>query len=108
MKFHKIYIELTNICGLECTFCPTKMAKPSTIDLNLFDTILGQVKNYTNVITFHIFGDPLSLSNLKEYLDIAHKHTLKVEITTTGYFLKKFHLESIFTSCNKTNQLFTQ
>lgn len=93
MKFHKIYIELTNICGLECTFCPTKMAKPSTIDLNLFDTLLVQVKNYTNIITFHIFGDPLSLSNLKEYLDIVHKHTLKVEITTTGYFLKKFNLE---------------
>ncbi|MDD2698000.1 MAG: radical SAM/SPASM domain-containing protein [Arcobacteraceae bacterium] len=93
MKFNKIYIELTNICGLQCTFCPSKNNKPSTIPLKSFDTILKQVKQYTNIITFHIFGDPLTLSNLKEYLDIAQKNNLKVEITTTGYFLKNFPLE---------------
>lgn len=93
MKFNKIYIELTNVCGLKCTFCPTKKSKPSKIDLDSFDTILLQVKNYTNIITFHIFGDPLTLSNLQDYLDITQKHNLKVEITTTGYFLKNFNLE---------------
>jgi len=93
MKFNKIYIELTNVCGLKCTFCPTKIEKPSKIDLATFNQILHQVKGYTNIITFHIFGDPLTLSNLEEYLDITQKHNLKVEITTTGYFLKNFNLE---------------
>lgn len=93
MKFNKVYIELTNVCGLQCSFCPSKNNKPSTISLNSFDAILQQVKHYTNIITFHIFGDPLTLSNLKEYLDITQKHNLKVEITTTGYFLKRFNLE---------------
>lgn len=93
MKFNKIYIELTNVCGLECSFCPTKIEKPSKIDLVTFNTLLQQVKVYTNIITFHIFGDPLTLSNLKEYLDIVEKNNLKVEITTTGLFLKRFSLE---------------
>lgn len=93
MKFNKIYIELTNICGLKCSFCPTKENKPSLINLDSFDTLLVDVKQFTNIITFHIFGDPLTLSNLKEYLDITQKHNLKVEITTTGYFLKNFPLE---------------
>ncbi len=93
MKFNKIYIELTNVCGLKCTFCPTKENRPSKIELDSFGVILSQVRNYTNIITFHIFGDPLTLSNLKEYLDIVATYNLKVEITTTGYFLKNFNLE---------------
>jgi radical SAM protein with 4Fe4S-binding SPASM domain len=93
MKFNKIYIELTNICGLKCSFCPTKENKPSSINIESFDTLLSEVKQFTNIITFHVFGDPLTLSNLREYLDISQKHNLKVEISTTGYFLKNFNLE---------------
>lgn len=93
MKFNKIYIELTNICGLECSFCPTKELPTATMSLENFENILLQVKNYTNIITYHIFGDPLTLSNLKSYLELTHKHNLKVEIVTTGYYLKNFDLE---------------
>jgi radical SAM protein with 4Fe4S-binding SPASM domain len=94
MKFNKIYIEITNICGLECSFCPTKdTIETNTMDLDFFETILRQVQNYTKVITFHIFGDPLTVSNLEEYLNLAHKYKLKVEIVTTGYYLKNFELE---------------
>jgi radical SAM protein with 4Fe4S-binding SPASM domain len=90
MKFNKIYIELTNICGLECDFCPTKILQNQTIPLDKFENILNQVKNYTNIITFHVFGDPLVLQNLEKYLDLALKYKLKVELVTTGYYLNKF------------------
>lgn len=94
MKFNKIYIEITNICGLECTFCPTKETiETKTMSLDFFETTLKQVQKYTKVITFHIFGDPLTLSNLQEYLDLAKKYNLKVELVTTGYYLNKFPLE---------------
>jgi radical SAM protein with 4Fe4S-binding SPASM domain len=63
------------------------------MNLEFFQTILKQVQNYTKVITFHIFGDPLTLSNLESYLELAHKYKLKVEIVTTGYYLKNFELE---------------
>jgi len=92
MKFNKIYIELTNICGLKCTFCPVKTAKPTVMNLEYFENILLQIKSYTKIITFHIFGDPLTISNLQEYLNLVEKHQLKVEITTTGFFLKNFDL----------------
>jgi len=91
-KFHKVYIELTNICGLECSFCPTKNTKSHTMNLNFFENILIQLKPYTKDIALHVFGDPLTLSNLEKYLDLAYKHNFKVHITTTGYYLKKFDL----------------
>ncbi|PIF04741.1 MAG: radical SAM protein [Arcobacter sp.] len=92
-KFHKVYIELTNICGLTCSFCPTKNIKNKIMKLDLFENILIQLKPYTKNVAFHVFGDPLTLSNLKKYLDLALKHNFKVDITTTGYYLNKFDLD---------------
>ena len=91
-KFHKVYIELTNICGLSCTFCPTKDIKSQIMAITLYKDTLKQVSKYTKDIAFHIFGDPLTLSNLKEYLDIALKYNLNVHITTTGYYINNFDL----------------
>ena len=91
-KFHKVYIELTNICGLTCDFCPTKETKTSTISLDFFEKILLELKPYIKDIAFHVFGDPLTLSNLQNYLDLSLQHNFKVHITTTGYYLSKFDL----------------
>ncbi len=90
MKFNKVYIELTNICGLSCSFCPVKNLPSQTMSLVFFEDILVQLKPYTKEIVYHIFGDPLTLSNLESYLDLSYKHNFKVHITTTGYYLKNF------------------
>jgi radical SAM protein with 4Fe4S-binding SPASM domain len=92
MRFKKVYIELTNICGLSCSFCPTKTLPTSTMSLDFFEKILTQLQPYTKEITFHIFGDPLTLSNLLQYLDISKKYNFKVHLVTTGYYLKNFDL----------------
>ncbi len=94
MKFNKVYIEVTNICGLSCDFCPTKTLQNQTISLEKFENILKQVTLYTNVITFHVFGDPLVLKNLALYLDLAFKYNLKVELVTTGYYMKNFSIDT--------------
>ncbi|MDB2405657.1 SPASM domain-containing protein [Arcobacteraceae bacterium] len=91
-KFHKVYIEITNICGLSCTFCPTKETTSRTMDLVFFEEVLKQLKPYTRNIALHVFGDPLTLSNLDKYLDISYSHNFQVDITTTGYYLNKFDL----------------
>ena len=62
------------------------------MQISFFEDILKQLQTYTKTIALHVFGDPLTLSNLKEYLDIALKYDFKVEITTTGYYLNKFDL----------------
>ncbi len=92
MKFNKVYIELTNICGLTCSFCPTKELQSTSMTLEFFENILIQLKPYTKEIAYHVFGDPLTLNNLEKYLDISHKHNFKVHITTSGYYLDKFSL----------------
>lgn len=101
MKFYRIYIELTNVCGLSCSFCPTKSLPSQVMDLDFFESIIQQAKEYTNEIACHVVGDPLTLSNLSDYLDIIHKYGLKAMLTTSGYFLKKQSHETLFHPCVK-------
>lgn len=101
MKFYRIYIELTNVCGLSCTFCPTKSLPSKEMELEFFESVIKQAKVYTNEIACHVVGDPLTLSNLDHYLDIIYKHGLKAMLTTSGYFLKKQNLETLFHPCVK-------
>ena len=101
MKFYRIYIELTNVCGLSCSFCPTKELPSKEMDLDFFESIVMQAKIYTNEIACHVVGDPLTLSNLSAYLDILHRHGLKAMLTTSGYFLKKHSYDTLFHPCVK-------
>ena len=101
MKFYRLYIEITNVCGLSCSFCPTKSLPSKEMDLDFFDSIVSQAKAYTKEIACHVVGDPLTQSNLKEYLDIIHKHGLKAMLTSSGYFLKKHSYDTLFHPCVK-------
>lgn len=89
MKFKKVFIEITNICGLACTFCPPVNRKTGSMSLQLFEKINQQVAHVTKELAYHIVGDPLTLSNLNEYLNISDKYNLKVNITTSGFFLNE-------------------
>jgi len=96
MHFKRVHIEVTNICGLACSFCPPKLLPTKTMSLSFFEKVLIQLKPYTKSLAFHLMGDPLTLSNLEEYLDIAGKYGFEVELTTSGYYLKKTPYEVLF------------
>ncbi|MEA1879484.1 MAG: radical SAM/SPASM domain-containing protein [Campylobacterota bacterium] len=101
MKFYRIYIEITNVCGLSCTFCPTKELPNKEMSLAFFESTIKQAKVYTKEIACHVVGDPLTQSNLHEYLNIIAKHGLKAMLTTSGYFLKKHSYDTLFHPCVK-------
>ena len=101
MKFYRLYIEITNVCGLSCSFCPTKELPSKEMDLDFFESVIQQAKEYTKEIVCHVVGDPLTQSNLHDYLDIIHKYGLKAMLTTSGYFLKKHSYDTLFHPCVK-------
>lgn len=96
MHFHRVHVEITNICGLTCSFCPPKTVPSKSMSLPLFEKTLLELLHYTKTLAFHVMGDPLTLSNLKSYLDIAHKYGYEVELTTSGYYLGKTNIETLF------------
>ena len=96
MKFYRIYVELTNVCGLSCSFCPTKELPVKQMDLSFFESVISQAKVYTKEVACHVLGDPLTQSNLHDYLSIIHKNGMKAVLTTSGYFLKKHSYDTLF------------
>jgi len=98
MHFNRVHIEVTNICGLACSFCPPKLQPTKTMSLGFFEKVLLELKPYTKSLAFHVMGDPLTLSNLFKYLQLAGKHGFEVELTTSGYYLKKTPIDVLFHS----------
>lgn len=95
MKFYRVYVELTNICGLACSFCPPKTLPTHSMALPFFEQVLDQLSPYTKEVAYHMGGDPLSLSNLQAYLDVSFKKHFKVMLTTSGYYLNKHDLHTL-------------
>lgn len=88
-KFKKIYIEITNICNLNCSFCSIDNRVKKEISINDFEEVLKKINDYTDYIYLHVKGEPLIHKNLKELLDIAKKYNKKVNITTNGTLIEK-------------------
>lgn len=65
------------------------------MSLDDFEKINSQLVPYTKELAYHIVGDPLVLSNLKDYLNISAKYDLKVNITTTANNINEKHYESL-------------
>lgn len=82
--YKKIYIEITNVCNLACSFCPKTKRKPGFMSVDLFERILGQVRGKGKYIYFHIMGEPLLHPKLPVFLDLCHEYGFKVNITTNG------------------------
>ncbi len=83
-KFKKFYIEITNVCNLNCEFCPQTGRSPEFMSIDTFRSILDQIKEYTDYLYFHVKGEPLLHPFIEELLDISHEKGFRVNITTNG------------------------
>ncbi len=94
-KFKKIYIEITNICNLKCSFCPQDNMVKKEMSLEEFEIILNKIKDYTDYIYLHVKGEPLTHSNLKNIIMLAKKYKFNINITTNGTLLKNKYKDII-------------
>ncbi|MGL4533577.1 MAG: radical SAM/SPASM domain-containing protein [Fusobacteriaceae bacterium] len=82
--FKKIYIEISNICNLKCSFCPATKRKAQYMSIENFSHILKEIKEYSKHIYLHVKGEPLFHPNLVEIIGIAKKEGFFINITTNG------------------------
>lgn len=82
-RFKRIYIEICPLCNLSCSFCP-RTKRQTLLDIEKFEKISSDVKDFTDYIYFHVMGEPLLHPNLYEFFEICHKKGLKVNLVTNG------------------------
>jgi radical SAM protein with 4Fe4S-binding SPASM domain len=88
-KYKKLYIEITNVCNLSCSFCPKTMRSPEFMKIELFNKILEEVKPYTDYIYLHVKGEPLLHPDIDKFLDLCGDKDFKVNLTTNGTLINK-------------------
>ena len=83
----KVYLEITNICNLSCSFCPGTKREGHFMSIEEFDKISSALIGHTKFLYFHLMGEPLLHAELGKFLDIAHNKGFRVIITTNGTLL---------------------
>jgi radical SAM protein with 4Fe4S-binding SPASM domain len=91
-RFSKVNIEISNICNLQCSFCPEVMRSKKWMDLGLFRKIIEQVSPITDQVCFHLMGDPLVHPKLSELVDICEEYGTRIFFVTNGVLLREKHL----------------
>lgn len=87
--FKRIYIEITNSCNLNCTFCVKNNRNPKMMNRTEFNHVLSQIKPFSEHIYLHVQGEPFMHPNLLDFLDDSYKHGQKVHLVTNGTLLSK-------------------
>lgn len=89
-KFKRVYIEISNICNLQCSFCPVVDRDKKIMGLDLFEKTLSQVAPLTEQVCLHLMGEPLAHPEFPAIIALCEKYGVKVNLTTNGILLNRY------------------
>lgn len=88
-RFHKIYLEISNVCNLRCAFCPGTRRPGKIMGEEEFSALLPKLRPWSDYLYFHLMGEPLCHPRLGQFLKLAGDAGFRVILTTNGTLLKK-------------------
>lgn len=97
-KYQKVYVEISNVCNLQCHFCPEVVREKQFMDPPLFETIIKAIQPLTNEVCFHLMGEPLVHPQFTHYVKLCEREKLPVNITSNGVLLNDVRTEALLNS----------
>ena len=101
--YARVYVEITNICNMACSFCHGHDRAPRRMSEDEFSRVLDALDGQTKFIYYHLMGEPLTHPDLPEFLRIAKEREFRSVITTNGTLLKKRKDEIIAAAPHKVS-----
>lgn len=101
--YNKVYVEITNMCNMSCSFCHGHKRAPKRMTADEFSDILSKLTNQTKYIYYHLMGEPLTHPQLHEFIKMAGESGYKSIITTNGTLLRKRGDELLSAGLHKIN-----
>ena len=95
MKFKRIYIEITNICNLKCSFCSNSKRNKKEMSIDEFELVMSKITMYTDYIYLHVMGEALSHHYLDDILS-KYDNIYQINISLHSENNKDNYLEDIF------------
>jgi radical SAM protein with 4Fe4S-binding SPASM domain len=97
-RFRRVYIEISNICNLQCTFCPEVERPKEIMSQEEFSRLLSDVAPHTDEVCLHLMGEPLTHPDFSAILAECTRQNVPVQLTTNGTLLNKYHSDVFFKS----------
>ena len=83
----RVYLEITNVCNLACSFCPGTKRQKRFMSEAEFAALTEKLRGKTQYLYFHLMGEPLLHPLLGRFLAIAGEKGFRVILTTNGTLL---------------------
>ncbi len=87
MHFQRAYIEISNVCNLQCDFCPEVERPAQRMTPALFQRAIEESKGLVDEVTFHVMGEPLAHPEFETFVEMCAKKSVPVQLTTNGTLL---------------------
>ena len=101
--YSRVYVEITNTCNKNCSFCHGTRRAPRQMTLGEFARVTANLKGITEYLYFHVLGEPLTHPLLPVFIEHAKRCGYKVALTTNGTLLEKRGEELLLTKPYKIN-----
>jgi len=98
-EYNRAYIEITNVCNLNCSFCPISERDKQFMELSKIEQAISQVSPLAKQICLHLMGEPLAHPQFQDILKIAQTYNAQIQLTTNGLLLKKYRDVILSTNC---------
>ena len=85
----RCYLEITNICNLDCLFCPKTDRTKRRLSVEEFDLLTDKLRGQIKFLYFHLMGEPFLHPHLPEFIQIARRKGFVPVLTTNGTLLSK-------------------
>lgn len=102
-KYSRVYVEITNICNRNCSFCPGTKREKRRMSLSEFSIIAEKLVGITEYMYFHVMGEPLTHPQLAEMIRHATEKGFKCAVTTNGTLLDRVGEQLIASGVYKVN-----
>lgn len=91
----RCYLEITNICNLNCVFCPKNERVKRKLTMAEFDQLTDRLKGEIKFLYFHLMGEPMLHAQLPDFIQIARKKGFIPVLTTNGTLFDEKRAESL-------------
>lgn len=82
--YQQAYVEITNACGLACSFCPGTDRPLARMAVADFRKVAAQVEPLAAQVYLHLMGEPLEHPGFGKIIGVCAELGLPVNITTNG------------------------
>lgn len=83
----KIYLEITNVCNLDCSFCHKTSRAKKLMSEDEFNILTDKLRGRAKFLYFHLMGEPLLHPSLPRLIETAKRKGFLPMLTTNGSLL---------------------